>query len=1416
MRRWIKRGVLAILLTIVAVVVFALVFIHTDTGREVIRDKVETQLAKLFVGGVHLGKVEGSPFGELVVHDVVIDGPDHAPAITVGTLRLRIKLKPLLDKEVWLDKVVLEDVDVAVKRDASGSFEIGKIIKLDPNAPPTKWSVDMPVVTVHRAHLMIDTGTDDAQIVNLDGLEIAGNAHLAATGAHSAGVQLSGTWRERSAPLMIAIAVHDDGETVTVPTLAVRLGAVSVTGSSLTVGRRKGHPPLLGGNLQVIASRDAVAALDARIVLPADLALAIGLTPGTADVQPIVVSGAFGPTSVDATATLDFETRHAIGTIATGDFSLATYTGGKVVATAGVAGDFDVMPGAPGELPLATLHLTGHGTFADLPRADFTIAATSKGQHVSTVLSVAGAAKAKLEAELTRAGDAIMLERATLTASSGDPRQASGNRTPLRGELAVALTAHGALWPTPALAVAGTVHGRHLRVDDLSLGSLDATVDASQVPFAPRGSAHLDLHDVAKGTTMIHHLDLVATASTRGDSTIVASIHSADRMVSVDGTYVRAGAHAGDLTAHVAVEHVTLDLFRKGYPGYLVAKADASRTGGRWAATVDIDGKGIAVDPTWPLLDLNVKAKAKPGSVIATVSALNRNLGSFELAIDLAAPQKLDDIAAWKRLRRESINKAKLTMSRIDLSQLSSLAGPDVKATGTVSGTLEVDAKTVSGKLELHALKSPKLRGIRQIDADLEIQQAPGELVPTLTIALADIGKTQVQAHLAMPARLFDPHAWNASIVKDATIRTDKINIDPALLDRFGITSPMRATASVVATLGPGLRTLELHAIAENLRGTPFAEPVTIDMHATVDDKTTTATMAMTQKGKTVTLVKFDAHVPMSLDELRTAPSKLGSLPLVGTLELPKTPAPELLNVFGRAEVTSGVLDGKIVLGGTLSNPTIVAHIVGTDLGVPPGPRGKPVKVVQKIVIDASGDSRGGKIVLEGYEANNGRLSVTVDLVLAHLMDGKARIKATSFDMAPLFAFAPGPAGGAKGRLDADLAIDGFDARTAKITGQVHFHDARIPLAPNLGTLRKGEIDIAIHEHDIAIKATGKLGRGDVRLEGTVALDGASLNGGQAKLFLRKVSPIGAVEPVVDADVNIKLARKDDQWTADVVVDNGVVKITGKQGEAIKPIKNPSDLTIGRQVAVVRKPGAPPPPAEPSLIANVTLHRARVESDEFHSDIEGKVVITVDSKSVGMLGEISAQSGDVDLFDRRYHVEQASVTFDGTIDPLLSIRLTHDFNAVTTITIVRGRLSAPELTMASDPGSYSQAELLGFLLGGEPGGDPSSGGARDKLTGAGASLIANKIGGYVKKALPFDIDVIRYETASINSGSAITVGTWLTHTLFFAYRQHLDGRPDENTGEGTVEYWLTRRLELEGTAGDRGYDAVDLLWRRRF
>ena len=1239
----------------------------------------------------------------------------------------------------------------------------------------------------------------------------------------------------------------------------------------------------------------AVAALIPRIVLPADVSLSVDASTCAGDETAFAITGALGPAPIRANLTADLDAEHVFGTLSTGEVDLAALTHGALVATTTARATLDVTAGRAGELPTATVHVDGHGTFRDLPRSAFSIGIDSRGQHVVTTIDVTGAAKATIKADLQRVADAIDLQHASIVASIPDAGYVTGGKA--RGALDVALTAHGRLVPAPDVAVAGTIKGRQLRVDNVSIGTLDATLDTRQLPAAPHGRARVRLTEVTRGTTQLGNVlidaadrpaskievtvasrskDVVAdltalvTPPTRADPTIVVDVvrdhasvrrhvewtgssghlvvardrielsdlrtRSREGTIAIAGTYVRAGEQAGDLTAKLDIDQFTLDAISKAYLGTFGAHANVARRGGRWTGEIDAHAKriGLVVAFAPPTLrqadvDLHVALRQTEISVAATVS--DSKLGKVDLALDLAPPAKLEDPDAWKQRGRDVIRTAKLRLDGVDLGQIASATARETPAvaaahpqdaaiTGRLDGTLELTATTAKGSIKLHELHAPQLRGIRTVDADLELAQSGPDIVTTtLALDVAEVGKANARAELAIPHHVLDPAAWRqlgTNVVRSASIRTDAIAIDPALLDRFDITSTLHGRAKLAVDLEP-TGSLKLAIRADELRGTPIAKPVAIRVDATIDGTAAVGSATMSSHVGQATLIELDARVPVTLAQLRARPRRVMTLPLQGTLELPKAPAAELLEVFGRTEVTRGTIDGKVTLGGTIGKPTLAAHLVGEGIGVPPGPSGKVIKTVNRLVLDAAWNQHGGKLMVEGSEDGGGKLALVAEGSPTDLAAATAKLDATAFDLTPLFPFAPGPAGGARGTLDANLTIKGFDPRTAKLAGDLRMRAARVPIAPTVGTLRDADISIGIHAHDIAIAATGKLGSGDVKLQGTVALDGVSLTGGQAKLTLRKVSPIGAVEPTIDADVTAKIARRNQTWVADVTVDNGFAKVSTKSAEKLKPVSMPSDLHIGRNTRrAAPKPGAPAPPAQPVLVANITLNAMNVESDEFRTTLQGKVTITADASALGIVGQVAAETGDLDLFGTRYRIERAAVNFDGTVDPQLDIQVSHDFTDLTTTTVVRGRLSKPELALSSNPGGYSQSELLGFLLGGEPAGAPTSGSARDKTTDAGTSLIANQLGGYVRKALPFDIDVIRYEAASVSSSAAVTVGSWVTHTLFFAFREHLDARPDENSGEASVEYWFTHRLELEGTAGDRGYDTLDMLWRKRF
>ncbi len=1527
--RWVKRISLGLGLLVVAVVVIALSVLHTDYGREKVRAIGNDQLAKLFVGGGSIGKVEGTPFGDLVLRDVVINGPDRKPVITIKKLTATVGVFTLIKRDIKLKEVIAEDVDVAIKREADGSFALANFMTpSDPNEPASKsaWDVDLDDVELIRGHVMVDTGQPDLGVMNFDGVLIDTNGHIHAAGTRNAGLRLVATWRERDAPITILAQVNDDAEQTRASHLEVMVGGVSIAASDLSIRKSKveGKLPHFSGMLLVAAPKAAVAKLVPRLELPGDLALAITARGQNGSVIPLSLDASVGAAKLVAELSADLDAMHVTGTLGTNELDLALITQNKLLASGALSATFDVARGAAGALPTATATIKGHGTYQQIPRAEFTIDLSSEGQKLASKVAVTGPMKANIDAAITRAGQAIHLDHAIVTAVA-DPAHASGGKAPLHGSLHVSLDASGALMPTPDLAVKATVKGTQLSMQDLRMASLSIAIDGTHLPNQPHGKASVKAVGIVRGTMALGKLEL--TAADRSDGRIAVNVTSrpyqdpwlielaalvtppgTGRTVTVDlghhhvragngsdwtgdgGHFVmdpehlaltsfatssqaghialsaeldRAGRHAGDLTAKVDVAQLALAVLGPKYRGAITAHAAVTRKADRFGGTLDITGKGVAVDPTKPAVDLDAKIAAAPGKVTVTGSASSGTMGSVKIAVQLAAPQDLMNFGAWKRAGRNALTTASVQVAAVDLGQIANLLATPVDSIapyvdhlvvlgrlnaltqpstgkvvtvtkppmgGRLDGELAITATTAKGDFKVERLEIPQLRGLGRVDAELVIEQpTPRELVPTLTISAQQVGTVTARAEIALPADVTDPAAWQRqglAALHAASITTDTIAFDPAMLERFGVESAMRGNASFALDIGQGAKTASARVDVTNLRGSPVAQPVDAHFGAKLDGQSMTANITMKTHKGAVTLLDFEAKLPVTIAQLRTDPTSLKTAALNATLSLEQTSAPALLEVFGRNEIIGGTLDGKVGITGTLGAPVVKAKFTANDLKSRPGPMGlPPVRIIKTITLETEYElANGAKIELHGTEDRGGKIDLVATVDPKHLAAATAKLQAKDFELTPLLAFVPEPGSAARGTLNADLTVTGFDPRTANILGEIHLKEARLPIAPQVGTMQRAQIDIVISKDQIKLAATGKLGKGDLKVDGTIALEGTNLSGGTAKLILHHVSPIGAVEPLIDSEITAKISRKNQTWIADVSIDKTFIAVDKTGGEALKPVGTPADLHLGLQKQKPQHvsagqngaPDAPAPPTQPGLIAHVTLHKTEVESKEFRTTLDGKLEVTMDADTMGVTGSIAANSGDLDLFDRRYRIERAAVYFDGTIDPQVEVRISHDFTDVTTVTQIRGRLSKPQLVLSSDPGLYSQSELLGFLLGGEPNGDPNSGSARDQATSAGTSIVANQIGGYVKKALPFDVDVIRYEAASATSSAAVTVGSWITHTLFFSVTQHLAARPDENSSEGKLEYWFTRQLELETTAGDRSYDGIDLLWRHRY
>ena len=1482
--KWMGRVLLGVVGLVVVAITVAFVILHTDWGRDRIRRQVEASLQNTFTGGATIGRLEGSPFTDLILREVVINGPDLKPAITIASLRIHLALAPLLSHDVKLGKVIAEDVDVLIKREANGELMFKHLTK---PGPSSAWNVNLAQVELHRGHVMFDTGKEP---IDLDGIQLDARGDLPHGGPISFSSVLQGRWRQKAVPVTATAALRIDDERVAIHAAVVQVGDVSVAVAGGQIP--KGDARAFSGSVALIAPAEQVAALVPGIQLPADLALAIEARP-EGSVTQLAIAGTVGGAPIRGFARADLVATSGSGFVFGDGLDLARLSKDRVTGIGGAFAAFEIVAGSQDALPTAHAMITTWGEVDDMPHADAVIALDTDGDRIRVVVGATGVTgfRAAVGAELHRHGRSLTLDRSVALVSTRDAALATGGKALVHGVLSANLTASGALMPQPDLAIAGHVDGGHLRLNDASVASLHFRMDANHLPSHPIGSARVEVVDLVRQDVEISKLTLAAgnrpdgkvqvslrsnpkRAPTRVDldalvtpgDTIAVDLQrhivraaggdlwtgttghlviakdkieltdlrssSADGKLALEGSYVRAGAHAGDLDAK-ASGGLELSNVSTSYRGRIDANVEVQRRAGKLSGVIVGKARNLSSDESLVTLDVDGKIDARAGHLVANVNASSARVGSAVIALDVAAPQDITKVAQWRGLGREAIRTADLKLEGIDIAAVADLADIDQQTMrGKIDGEIKITKTTLGGLIQARGIHTAQMKDAGAIDAEIQIAQNPkddDEIMTTINTAFEGIGRIQAEARFYTPEHLFDPVAWKAQGIDafhGGSVRTDRIPFEPGTLERFGIATNLRGNVAFQANLARGLRGSTVTLDAHDLRGGPLAEPIAVHFDAEIDATSTHGMMFVRTNDNKVTLLHLRLNTPITLAELRANPKALGDAALRGSILIPQVPATALLHTLGTEQVSGGTIDGSIELGGTIGRPTATAALVARDVTVPPGLRGRSVQVMKELKIDASWDGGGGKVAIKGIESAGGTLNIAGDARLDALKDATIRFQASRLDLAPLVAFMPGPAGGLGGQLDADLTARGIDPRTADIAGTLAVRDGRLPIAPQVGTLFHGDLKVEIENHTIALKLKGNLGKGDVELTANAPLDGVSPKGGKATLKLTKVKLIGTTEPVITAMITADLARVDEQWKANIEVTKAVVTVPDEKGTKLAPAGAPNDLVYGGQARTTATPtqvaenGQDPHRTmqedNPAAIAEVVIKDAYVESKELRGLVNGKLEIELGSE-LTINGDLGLNRGDLDLFDRRYQIERAIVHFDGATDPLLDVRITYDFPDVETVTEIHGRMSNPQLQMMSNPGIYSQAELLGFLLGGEPGGDPRNApSASDKVTGAGASIVANQIGKYFKKSLPVNIDVMRYEASSATSSSAVTVGSWISRTLFVAYRQHLAARPDENSGEADVEYWLRRRLVLEGVIGDRGKEGIDLLWRRRW
>lgn len=1407
MARKIWRVAKWVLASVLVLVLAAIIFVHTSWGREVIRKRIEAALQSEFPGS-KVGSLTGSVFTTLEVRDFELAGVGGKPFVKIGYAKADVGIVALVTKHVRVDRLELDDVyvDPAAQPPPAPS-----------TAPssPSAWSIELWDIAVHRGHVVLPEN-------ELTGLEIEGSVFVPAEGTLTAIVAAKGAWRG----------------------VAFEAGAYARNGKELEVPLA--HVALATGHVDVLGARVA-AAPTGEVV---------------AQVQPALVR-MFTDTNVPEVVA--FAHARAAGGVA---FEVHA---NDIVVRGGGRVDVDKREGeglvtvSKPELGAVAVAIAGSVKFA---RGIISADVLSDGHHARELVALGGTkdiawvlgsmtsdlaggrARATLRGEVKRDKGIFELKKSTITARASGLAVAVGDGDRARiGYAQAELSAEGPVWPSARVRLDGTVDSTGLVYGayGAGTGALRLTgVYGDKTGVA--GKFRVSVGEAMKGRKLLGSATLDARATIGVDGTITAVVEdhqvrtasgrvwsgkggklivvpeqiAVRELATGDGTgTLSANAtfarDTGDLSADLTAKNVALAGLAPGLAGSLGADVRVTKRAGRWDGTATVAAKGVVLAPDRPKLDASVTATVHGRRVTATTTLDSADVGEVRVVAAVDGPADLTNPRGWKRLDRSSLKG--IAVSFVDVQ----LAKADNRLSGVVTGDVALTAKDSHGTVRLRdfATKYGAAMGEVTFASDHGVVDAG------ITAQLAGIAGGTGMVRAQLPAHLFDPAAWKAlggNALLGAKFQAHDVAITPQVIAKLGKQAPYTGMLDLDVELGAAASGGGVQLAVKQLVGGPLKKPIDAALTATLDS--TGAKAEANVKTGSVPLLALELHSPLTTADtlagnIRTAPLAgtiaLARLPAVGAPP-PVVPARDLLALFARRDVSAGTLSGTIKVDGTIGIPTADLSLAAYEITIPASVEGRKPAKLNDLVVKAHWRGSDGDLDILGHEGDTGLVHLTARGRPDELASLDASFEAGALDIAPFVAFAPGQFGAAKGRLGGSLRLHGLDPDTGDLKGTLQLRDGRLPLHDLIGTLRAANLDVMIANHTITADLKGKLGRGDVTGKATIAMTGSSPKKADIDMTLHQISLIRAFQPQIDAKLVAKLVHGD-HWTGDIDVTNAQVVVPSSSGVKLLESYTPADmLFVDGDAPAVSSALQRPPPAHPWLVANVNIATTPVDVQDVQYQvrgaISGHVVLSLGGDEIGLDGAIDAQRGDIQLLGQRSQLDHGSVVFDGTIDPLLNIRVIRDLDNLTVACEVTGRVSKPIVNFTSDTGGYSQGDLLAFFLGGQPGADRGEVGqaAASAAAGLASSIASQKLNDKLLKRWNIKLD-FHYDPATASSSEAFGFSHWFGRNLYVEGRQHPEARPDENANEMYGEYHLGNNTLLEGEIGDRGYAGSDLVHR---
>ncbi|MBK9030631.1 MAG: translocation/assembly module TamB domain-containing protein [Myxococcales bacterium] len=1127
--RWCKRVVLAALAVVAIAIVATLVVLHTDWGRERLRRQVEAALAKSFPGGAHVGRLEGSVLGDLVLRDVELRDATGQPTVIARAVRVNLRYGALLHGELALETLVLDGIDLRVRAIGGEAPNVATLYQ--PSPEPGTWDIAVERLEVRAGAITIDRGA--AGVDHLDDVTVTADVRLAAAGPLVAHGQVAAIWRERAGAALTASAdvAVDAAGVVTVAHARIGVERATITATAV----RYGGPGAFEGQVRIVAPPGELARLVPEAALPA---LAVDLDVHAAarpdGVVELRLGGGAGGATIDGTLAVRPQARRVDGTLELAAIDLARLSPGlppsELAATMTLA-----LASDPAALGLAavtgTATLAGHGTVAQVALDQLGVTLEARAGAVTVAVTGRGPGPTAVTATGTvrATAEGYQLDDGALTAAIGSIAAATRGAVPADGALDVALTGGGMLDGDRAhVDVRGTIDGRDLVVGVGRARTVALTVAAAGAPAALSGDVRLVASGLRWDRRPLPSVTVTARGPLDARGPIAVQLEARDRAravaASVGATVVRTGAGDDGRT-------------RVGLGRYRIATAGVELVGA---------GGELVVAPA-RLTVRGVRARAAGGAI----------------AID-------GEVGLGPGLARRA---GTVTITDVDLARLRGLPGVPAIARGVIAGraTLRQRGRAVTGEVAVTGLGVVVAAGAQPIELAVTAEVSPR----TVTLALdgrgPDVGALTVAATVTPPRRLDDLAGWRR--LERAAVRAVRIEADAldlgAIARLTGGPATVTGTIATTVTADPDRAELAIRGRGLAMTGAPApldldvtvirdgAAPAQIQVDAVLRglgtahvagavraparpfDLTAWRALDVTAvDGLTATLddVTIDAALARALGQER----------LRGTVGGAVTASAGLRTVEVR-------VDARDLIGGPLTAPvtvTAVAHADGRglDATVDLGLAGRPLATVAATAPTTLPELLAGTaslrtLPLHGTIALRERDVATIARALGQPTRISGRVSG---------------AGDLTGTLDAPVAtaalvVTDLGARAARGGGRAR------------GGLRQLDVDLRYQPGALHGEVRGRQDDGGA-LDLTVDLDPAEVASARASIGARRfqVAPLARLAPtlllgvrgVLDADLQLRGGTRDRALLV------GVAQVSGVQVPLADTIGTLRDGTI--------------------------------------------------------------------------------------------------------------------------------------------------------------------------------------------------------------------------------------------------------------